>query len=970
MPSDLTAPARRPRRAGSNDLRPALVALLAAAVPALADRPDAPDRAATLWTTGSGGWYVPGNWDNGVPTLGVDASFSTAAFNYPAAFTVDLDFNSFATFGPAGALSLLVDAGVSFEFESSNLTVNDSAIFLPATPGNSNLTTLSSRSAGSFLSALDIFVDRAVAVRDGVDFIARRDLTLGFVDPGRIDLTDGARLRLSQSTLGDARIVIGSGADGEVTLDDTSQLLTDDPAELFAVGSDAGVEGRLLLRGSAVIDADAVTFGREGRAVLELADGAYLETGGSDAVLAEQPGSDALVTLSDDAAWFTFFHNISTGRGASTILVLDTARIDANTLLLAPNATLGGDGLVRATVENAGLIAPGRYDVGSRQDTAALTIDSNYFQDALIEGSFRPGSLSIRYEQTPFGVVQNDLLDVFGVASLRGTLILSRRGAALSDPLLLDGRAIVTSPFGLAGAFDAVLAPDLPDGYILGVEYLPTDALLDIRSGSSVGGISLDNPLFYTAGVNALPRDLAFADLDNDGDDDAVLLYADPVNPTSANGQIVVIPAENDPAGFIGFLAPQPVSVGLGVDPRALALGDVNNDGAVDIAAAYAGDPNASQSGDVAVIYADPAAPGDFSAVGVFEQRETVRGRPRDIGLADFNNNGVLGVAVTSDGDDAVTILKDYPLGPPPIRLARAGADRAADIDDIDIPDDIDPDSVQPGDLNADGRADLVYATLGFDQIAVLLDDGSGGYSAPVYFPVGGDPVEFTLGDYDNDPDGRLDIVTVNETGNSISVILNESTPGVLQLGSASSIPLATEPALPRSIATDDLDSDGDDDLVLVLNAAPAPIDSTDGRRAADRSLDASVVLPLRNEGTTGTAFFVRGDAVPVGDNLLAIPRRVRTGDVNGDGLADVGALNAALAGPTPADELAVLLAAAPCPGDANGDGRTDVGDFFILASSFGQPDYDPRADLNRDGGVDVSDFFLLAGAFGCDRDP
>jgi hypothetical protein len=51
--------------------------------------------------------------------------------------------------------------------------------------------------------------------------------------------------------------------------------------------------------------------------------------------------------------------------------------------------------------------------------------------------------------------------------------------------------------------------------------------------------------------------------------------------------------------------------------------------------------------------------------------------------------------------------------------------------------------------------------------------------------------------------------------------------------------------------------------------------------------------------------------------------------------------------------------------GDINGSGIVDVADLGILAGSYGQADFDPRADLNSDGSVDVGDLGILAANYG-----
>jgi hypothetical protein len=52
-----------------------------------------------------------------------------------------------------------------------------------------------------------------------------------------------------------------------------------------------------------------------------------------------------------------------------------------------------------------------------------------------------------------------------------------------------------------------------------------------------------------------------------------------------------------------------------------------------------------------------------------------------------------------------------------------------------------------------------------------------------------------------------------------------------------------------------------------------------------------------------------------------------------------------------------------PCPGDVNGDGVVDLGDLLALLGAWGEGGGD--ADLNDDGVVDVSDLLLLLAAWG-----
>ena len=174
------------------------------------------------------------------------------------------------------------------------------------------------------------------------------------------------------------------------------------------------------------------------------------------------------------------------------------------------------------------------------------------------------------------------------------------------------------------------------------------------------------------------------------------------------------------------------------------------------------------------------------------------------------------------------------------------------------FPTGVNPYGVAIGDVNGDGKADLVIADGGSDSITVLIGNGQDGFTSRVDIPVGALPYAVALADLDGD--GKLDAVVANSDSNSVSVLLGNNT---ATFGPRTQYATGRSP---RAVAIADLNGDHRLDIAVA-------------------NLNSSTISVLSGDGAGG--FGVRTDYA-----TGAVPYAIAIGDLNADAHPDIVTAN------------------------------------------------------------------------------
>jgi hypothetical protein len=331
---------------------------------------------------------------------------------------------------------------------------------------------------------------------------------------------------------------------------------------------------------------------------------------------------------------------------------------------------------------------------------------------------------------------------------------------------------------------------------------LPASSTCSVTLTTFPGCIQLPPVVSGATPTNALPTAIATGAFVHNTSATAAAIQDIAVT-DQANSRVLVLIGNGDGT----FKAP--VSYTTGLAPDALVAQDFDGDGDPDLAVVNKGDGVTNST--VSVLLGSKTGglqDGTFAAkvdyaVGI---------APSAIATGTFFTNGFTSLAVTNKGSSSVSILlgQTSPNGtapngtflPPAAPLAATYATGASPV------------GVAVGDFNADGKPDLAvtYATdSSSNSVSILLGNGDGSFGTAKNFPAGSGPVGIVAAAFAG---SNADLAVADESGNNVDILIGNGdgtfkTPISLSAGNS-----------PVALAAADLNADSTIDLVSANNTS------------------------------------------------------------------------------------------------------------------------------------------------------
>lgn len=291
------------------------------------------------------------------------------------------------------------------------------------------------------------------------------------------------------------------------------------------------------------------------------------------------------------------------------------------------------------------------------------------------------------------------------------------------------------------GSLDAVELIDVDQDGVVDVVAADNTGAAQIFLGNGDGTFGAASSVVLASS----PFDIESGDFDKDGDLDLVSI-------SRGNGELHILSGNGD-----GTFSVTSTLAYSGTSGESIAVADFNSDGNLDIAASV------YISSEVAIFLGN--GDGTFGAESVLDTGDGSSFTSR-ITHGDFDNDGIVDLAVTNLGDDHAVVYSGVGNGTfqATATIAMGGETKG----------------IAAADLNGDGNLDITTSNVTGDSISIAFGNGDGSFQSSEEYDAGDNTFAITAGDLNND--GVYDIVAINNSDADVVSFLQGTKNGVAPL--------------------------------------------------------------------------------------------------------------------------------------------------------------------------------------------